>query len=422
MASPSPSLSPSPSPAGSPRGRADRWSGGRGPDSEDTPRSFCEALVGAGAAERVDEPEGSHARREVRSMVRREEPSTAIDELDDSKDLLDEEEEGPWEEPTHVTRKRARGRRGGKKVAAKTARPAHDVGAYTDFDGLCLLCTQPGHRTANCITGPVCLRCGEAGHMARECSLPRPPRPSTPPDGKEPARKRMSGDGRSCHVGESAGDIRARAPEVHQAAAEPCARHREVALEPRAAVGERRVAVRRVEMPGTFDAEPRRGPLVAPRLDNMPPRVHQGAAFARRDVHVAGAARGMAPVPMLGERELPTGSDRAMAPSPSPPPPPPSSSLLHSSSSDHLLFSSLHFPFSSSTFFIYLRQEPSQDTHRRPPPRPPSDELLPPAGRPPSDELLPLVASLQQASPAISSHSSGHLLSLIQTRPRRQPW
>jgi cellular nucleic acid-binding protein len=103
-------------------------------------------------------------------MVRREEESTAIDELDDSEDLLDEEEEAPWEEPTHITRKRARGRRGGKKVAA---RPGRDVGTYAEFDSLCLLCTQPGHRATDCTTGPVCLRCGEAGHMARECSLPR---------------------------------------------------------------------------------------------------------------------------------------------------------------------------------------------------------------------------------------------------------
>jgi hypothetical protein len=129
-------------------------------------------------------------------VVRREEASTAIDDLDDSDDLLDEEEEAaPWEEPTHVTRKRARGHRGGKKVAARTVRPVRDVSAYAEFDGLCPLCTQSGHRANDCLMGPVCLRCGEVGHMARECSLPRPPRPVSPPGGGEPARKRMN-DGR----------------------------------------------------------------------------------------------------------------------------------------------------------------------------------------------------------------------------------
>jgi hypothetical protein len=130
--------------------------------------------MGARAAESVDVPESSRARREVRSMVRREEASTAIDALDDSDDLLDEEGEGGlWEEPAHVTRKRARGRRGGKKVAARPVRPAREVGAYADYEGMCLLCTQPGHRVVDCTTGPVCLRCGETGHMARECSLLR---------------------------------------------------------------------------------------------------------------------------------------------------------------------------------------------------------------------------------------------------------
>jgi hypothetical protein len=103
-------------------------------------------LAGGSATGGVDGQEISQVRREVRSVVRAEGLSSAIDELDVSDDMLDEEEEGPWEEPTHVTRKRARGRHRGKKVAARTARPVRDVGAYAEFEGLCLLCTQPGHR------------------------------------------------------------------------------------------------------------------------------------------------------------------------------------------------------------------------------------------------------------------------------------
>nr|XP_051219532.1 uncharacterized protein LOC127336731 [Lolium perenne] len=173
MTSPTPSPSPSPPPASGPRGREDRWRGGRGSDSEDTPRSQRGGLDDGWVA-RNDRPESSSARREVRSMVFREEESAALDELDDSEDPLDEEEDAPWEEPTHVTRKRARGRRAGKRVAARASRPERVPGTYDDFHGLCLLYTQPGHRAANCTTGPVCLRCGEAGHMARECSLPHP--------------------------------------------------------------------------------------------------------------------------------------------------------------------------------------------------------------------------------------------------------
>lgn len=159
MATPSPTSSPpqSTTPA-SPRGREDRWRGGRGSDSEETPPSYSEALVGGSAARRAGEQEVVQLRREVRSVVRMEERSSAIDELDDSGDELDGEEEGPWEEPTHVTRKRARGRRGGKRAAARAARPAaREVGAYADYDGLCLLCMQPGHRAADCTTGPICL-------------------------------------------------------------------------------------------------------------------------------------------------------------------------------------------------------------------------------------------------------------------------
>jgi hypothetical protein len=143
-------------------------------------------------------------------MVRAEGMSSAIDELDDSDDMLDEEDEAPWEEPTHVTRKRARGRRGGKRAA----RPARDAGAFADFDGLCLLCTLSGHRTVDCTMGPVCMRCGETGHMARECALPRPPRPPSLPGGVEPARKRLNDNGRGRRMGAGAGDFRARAPEA----------------------------------------------------------------------------------------------------------------------------------------------------------------------------------------------------------------
>ncbi|KAK1692253.1 hypothetical protein QYE76_008950 [Lolium multiflorum] len=160
-------------------------------------------------------PESSSARREVRSMVFREEESIAFDELDDSEDPLDEEEDAPWEEPTHVNRKRAHGRRARKKVAARASRPERFPGAYDDFHGLCLLCTQLGHRTADCTTGPVCLRCGEGRHMARECSLPRPPRPASPPeDAMEPSRNCVNDEGRGRRVVDGASDHRACAPEV----------------------------------------------------------------------------------------------------------------------------------------------------------------------------------------------------------------
>nr|XP_051207157.1 uncharacterized protein LOC127322790 [Lolium perenne] len=216
MASPSPipSLSPTPSPAASPCGREDRWRGSRGSDSEETPRSYREALAGGSAAAHVDGQEDSQVRREVRSMVRAEGMSSAIDELDDSDDMLDEEDEAPWEEPTHVTRKRARGRHGGKRAVARAARPARDAGAFADFDGLCLLCTLSGHRTVDCTMGPVCMRCGETGHMARECALPCPPRPPSLPGGVEPARKRLNDNGRGRRMGAGAGDFRARAPEA----------------------------------------------------------------------------------------------------------------------------------------------------------------------------------------------------------------
>nr|XP_051222116.1 serine/arginine-rich splicing factor RS2Z32-like [Lolium perenne] len=218
MTSPTPSPSPSPPPSSGPCGREDRWRGGRGSDSEETPRSQ-QGVLTAGRERRSDRPESSSARREVRSMVCREEESAAFGELDDPEDPLDEEEEAPWEEPTHVTRKRARGRRAGKKVAARPPSPERVPGAYDDYHGLCLLCMQPGHRAADCTTGPVCLRCGEAGHMSRECSLPLPPRPASPPsDVMEPARKRVNDAGRGRRVDVGAGDHRARAPEARQAA------------------------------------------------------------------------------------------------------------------------------------------------------------------------------------------------------------
>ncbi|KAK1648165.1 hypothetical protein QYE76_065970 [Lolium multiflorum] len=305
--SPNPTLSPTPSPTASPRGRADRWRGGRGSNSEDTPRSFRDMLAGESEARHTEAPESSHARRVVRSMVRREEESTAIDELDDSEDQLDDEEEAPWEEPAHVTRKRARGRRGGKKVT-RAAHPERDAGAYADFDGLCLLCTQPGHRAADCITGPVCLRCGEVGHMARECSLPRPPRPASPPGGDEPARKRLNDDGRGRRMGEGAVAVRARAPEGRQAAG---MRHREVAPAPRDVGGERRV-VRRVDAAGRSDAGPRRG--AAPRQDGAPPRMNREAAYGRREGQGADVVRTVAPVPVRAVRAAPGSADRAIDP------------------------------------------------------------------------------------------------------------
>jgi hypothetical protein len=67
----------------------------------------------------------------------------------------------------------------------------------------------------------VCLRCGEAGHMARECSLPCPPRPASPPaDAMELARKHVNDEGRGRRVDDGAGDHHACAPEVRQATRE----------------------------------------------------------------------------------------------------------------------------------------------------------------------------------------------------------
>lgn len=253
-------------------------------------------------------------------MVLREERSTAIDALDDSDDTLDEEGEEPWEEPTHVTRKRARGRRGGKKVAARPVRPARKVGAYAEFEGLCLLCTQPGHCAADCTTGPVCLRCGETGHMARECSLPRPPRPPSPPDGDEPARKRAFDGGRNRQLGESAGGFRARAPEPRQAAVEQRAPHREPVQRRAAAAPRTTVEPRRVETPPLrVEDAPRRAATMqlgveAGRRAVAPQRTNLEAAFVRRDVPVVGVARAVAPAPVRGGHAAPRRDDRAMAP------------------------------------------------------------------------------------------------------------
>ncbi|KAK1612093.1 hypothetical protein QYE76_035766 [Lolium multiflorum] len=306
---PSPSPSPSPPPAPGPRGREDRWRGGRGSDSEETPRSQPVDL-GGGREVVVDRPESSRSRRMVRSEIFREEEEeeegVAFDELDNSDDPIDDEEGEQWEEPSHVTRKRTRGRRARRKVATRAARPKRVVGAYDEFHGLCLLCTQPGHRAANCTVGPVCLRCGEAGHMARECALPRPPRLGAPPgSAAEPARKRVNDGGRARRVDDGAGDHMARAPVVHQAARAPQARHGAT----QGGLERRTMVPRRVEAPLRVDAAPRRAavPLrAALRREALPPRAAEG----RRDVQlhggvaeVAEGARAVAPVP-VGDRAI----------------------------------------------------------------------------------------------------------------------
>jgi hypothetical protein len=169
--SPNPSLSPSPSPVAGPRGREDRWRGGRGSDSEDTPGSTA-TRWSAGERRRANEPESSRARREVRSVVSREVEQEAFDKLDDLEDPLEEDDGAPWEEPAHVVRKHARGRGGGKKVAARAAarqgreagtftegttreaRQGRDTGAYAEFQRLCLLCTAPPTaRLGRCASG-----------------------------------------------------------------------------------------------------------------------------------------------------------------------------------------------------------------------------------------------------------------------------
>ncbi|KAK1631913.1 hypothetical protein QYE76_006228 [Lolium multiflorum] len=303
-----PSPSPSPPPASGPRGREDRWRGGRGSDSEETPRSQPVGL-GGGREVAVDMPESSRSRRMVRSEVLRdeEEEGVAFDELDDSDepidDPIDDEGGNRWEEPSHVTRKR--GRRAGRKVAARAARPERVVGAYDEFYGLCLLCTQPGHRAADCTVGPVCLRCGEAGHMARECALPRPQRPSSPPGGAvEPARKRVNDGGRARRVDDGAGDHRARAPVVHQAARASQARHG-VAQD---GLDRRMMAPRRAEAPLRVDAAPRRAAVphrAAPRREAPPPRAAEGRHDVQLRAEAAVGARAVAPVPV---------GDRAIAP------------------------------------------------------------------------------------------------------------
>jgi hypothetical protein len=53
--SPNPSLSTSPTPEADPRGREDRWRGGRDSDSEDTTGSYRNTLAGGRAAARADE-------------------------------------------------------------------------------------------------------------------------------------------------------------------------------------------------------------------------------------------------------------------------------------------------------------------------------------------------------------------------------
>ncbi|KAK1627408.1 hypothetical protein QYE76_001723 [Lolium multiflorum] len=284
-------------------GREDRWRGGRGSDSEETPRSQQDAFDGGRARRGGDRPEPSSARREVRSLVCREEESAAFDELDDLEDP-DEEEEAPWEEPTHVTRKR--GRRAGKKVAARPTRPERVPGAYDDYRGLCLLCTQPGHRAADCTTGPVCLRCGEAGHMSRECSLPRQPRPMSPPaDAMEPARKRVNDAGRARRVDVRAGDHRAHAPEARQAA-----REQVHAGGPRSGM-DRRWVQRREAAPPAVVAAPRQAAappraMAAPGRAAPPPRAavgRQSTQLGAGMVAVAGEVRAVAPVP-VGDRAV----------------------------------------------------------------------------------------------------------------------
>ncbi|KAK1662053.1 hypothetical protein QYE76_050212 [Lolium multiflorum] len=265
---PSPSLSPSPPPSSSPRGREDQWRGDRGSDSEETPWSQQGAFDGGRARRGGDRPESSSARKEVRSMVCREEESTAFDELDDLEDPLDdvdEEEETPWDEPTH-----------------------------------------PGHRAADCTTGPVCLRCGEAGHMSRECSLPRQPRPMSPPaDAMKPARKRVNDAGRARRVDVSAGDHRTRAPESRQAA-----REQVHAGAPRSGTDGRRVQRREATPPVVVAAlrqaaAPPRA-MAAPRRDAPPPRAtvgRQNTQLGADMVVVAGEVRAVAPVP-VGDRAV----------------------------------------------------------------------------------------------------------------------
>lgn len=150
--------------------------------------------------------------------------------------------------------------------------------------------------------------------MAREFSLPRPPRPPSPPGGEEPERKRLNDEGRGRRMGEGAGDFRARAPEVRQAAAEPRARHREVAPAARAADGLRwAVEPRRVEAPLGLDDGPRRvaaapPPAGAPRRDAGPRRMRQGGSFARQEV------LGDRALPARGGRVAHAAADRAMVP------------------------------------------------------------------------------------------------------------
>jgi hypothetical protein len=161
---------------------------------EETPRSYCNALAAGRAVALAVMLESSRSWPEVRSEIYRDDRPTTIDELDDSEDPHEDEVDAPWEEPAHVTHKRARGHRGGKKVAAKVTRPWRSRGLL-EFQGLCLLYTQPGHRVAGCTMLPMCLLCGDMGHMARECTLPRPPRPCSPADdGDEPAWKRTNND------------------------------------------------------------------------------------------------------------------------------------------------------------------------------------------------------------------------------------
>jgi hypothetical protein len=119
----SPSPTPSPLSGGaeglSPRGRQDRWNGRRGSDSDETPRSYRNALAGE-----LSPPSAPAAvvPLELRSEVCVEE-STAIDALAGSDDALEEEDGGDaaWEELAHVLRKKAScGRRAGKKVASRS--------------------------------------------------------------------------------------------------------------------------------------------------------------------------------------------------------------------------------------------------------------------------------------------------------------
>jgi hypothetical protein len=90
-----------------------------------------------------------------------------------------------------------------------------DTNASAEFQGLCLLCTYPGHCVIDCRTGLACLHCGEVGHMLRECSLPGLPRPRSPDDGNEPARKRVNENGLGHRVDDGAIGHRARVPGCH---------------------------------------------------------------------------------------------------------------------------------------------------------------------------------------------------------------